>query len=183
MASPEPIISLFHHRWTVPILAELQRRSGVKFVYLVRGMGISRDSARRTLDALIKKGLVRRNPGYGHPMRPEYILTARGARIAPWCARLMAAFRRLDIEEVALRKWTMPVLASLVPAGSGRRFSEIQSALPGLTPRALALALKDAAEAGLLERRVIGEYPPTALYRLTARGGRLRPILSARRRA
>ena len=43
-----------------------------------------------------------------------------------------------------LRKWSVPVLAEL---GEERRFSELRSALPGVTPRALALCLQELEEA------------------------------------
>ncbi len=66
----------------------------------------------------------------------------------------------------------MPVVAVL---GTQRRFSELRAALPGVTPR--ALALKDLERAGLVERRIVGGYPPTALYRPTPASLRLRAIL------
>src|SRR5947207_13068422 len=68
-------IRLFHHRWAVPVLAELRRERGSRFVTLANRIGVTRDSLRRTLSALIDDGLVERNPGYGHPLRPEYVLT------------------------------------------------------------------------------------------------------------
>jgi DNA-binding HxlR family transcriptional regulator len=67
------------------------------------------------------------------------------------------------------------VLAAL---GRPARFSELRTALPGVTPRGPALALKDLRAAGLVERRVEDAYPPTAIYAVTARGGRLREILA-----
>ena len=67
--------ALLHHRWAVPILAVLHREKGAKFVTLGSRLGVSRDSLRRSLDRLTQQRLVRRNPGYGHPMRPEYVLT------------------------------------------------------------------------------------------------------------
>ena len=30
-----------------------------------------------------------KNPGHGHPMRPEYLLTSSGEELAPWCRRLL----------------------------------------------------------------------------------------------
>ncbi len=69
------LVALFHNRWSVPILAELHRQRGSRFVTLARTLGMSRESLRRTLAALIESGLVGRNPGYGHPLRPEYVLS------------------------------------------------------------------------------------------------------------
>jgi DNA-binding HxlR family transcriptional regulator len=116
-------------------------------------------------------GLVRRNPGYGHPLRPEYLVTDAGARAAAVCARLVAAAPE---EVVNLRKWSIPALAAL---DSGRRFSELRANLPGVTARSLALALKDLQAARLVEREVLGGYPPSTLYRPTAAGRRLQSLL------
>src|ERR671932_2722006 len=108
--SIEELIALFHHRWSAAVLAELRRTRGTRFVVLSKSLGVGRESLRRTLDALIELGLVRRNPGYGHPLRPEYLLTRRGERVAERCATLLAL---LDGDaEVALKKWSLPVLVA-----------------------------------------------------------------------
>jgi len=169
-------VALFHHRWAVPILAELHRGAGgAKFVTLVHRLGIGRDSLRRTLAALIERGWVKRNPGHGHPLRPEYLLTAAGARLAPWCARLTKLLHALQIEGVALRKWSMPVAYAL---GKGaERFSELKVLLAGSTPRALVITLKQMQQAGLVERVVSDGYPPATSYLLTPRGRKLVPLL------
>ena len=169
------LIALFHHRWAAPILAELHRGSGAKFVALVNRLGVSRDSLRRTLAALIEKGWVVRNPGHGHPLRPEYVLTKAGARIAPWCARTVKLLRALGIEDVALRKWSMPVAFAL---GKGReRFSEIKDFLSTSTARALTQTLKELQTVGLVKRVVSDESPPATYYRLTSRGRKLVPLV------
>jgi len=167
--------TLFHHRWAVPVLAELHRVHGGKFVTLSNRLGVSHDSLRHTLDALIAQGWVVRNPGHGHPMRPEYVLTAAGLRLAPWCSRFRALLRTVGVEEVGLRKWSMPIALAL-RRGHGR-FSEVKAFLPGLTARALTLALKELQGAGLVERDVVSGYPPATFYRLTDLGLRLRRAL------
>ena len=167
------LIELFHHRWAAPILAELERRRGTRLVVLVNGLGAPRDTVRRTLDALVRAGLVQRNPGYGHPLRPEYLLTPAGLPVARRCAHLLEAIG--GRAELGLKKWSMPVLVAL---GGATRFSELRAALPGVTPRALAIALKDLQRAGLATRDVLAGYPPTTAYRLTADGRRVRRILA-----
>jgi DNA-binding HxlR family transcriptional regulator len=165
--------TLFHHRWAVPVLAELHARRGARFVELRSALRIPRDSLARTLAALGEAGLVARNPGHGHPLRPEYVLTPQGERVAAACARLLA---ELDgLQEVALRKWSMPVVRAL--SGSRLRFSELREALHGVTSRALALTLKDLQGAGLVERTVIADYPPATVYELTASAARMARVL------
>jgi DNA-binding HxlR family transcriptional regulator len=171
--SLELLIALFHHRWSAPVLAELERQRGSRFVALAHVLGVGRDSLRRTLDALTELGLVARNPGFGHPLRPEYVLTAEGEAVARRCRQLVELLDGLD--DVALRKWSLPVLVALEEPS---RFSELRSRLPGVTARALAIALKDLRAAGLVERRVEDAYPPTAVYAATADGRRLRAPLS-----
>lgn len=159
---------LFHRRWAVPILAELQRSAGAKFVTLVNRLGVSRDSLSQTLDDLIERGLVTRNPGYGHPLRPEYILTPAGAALAPSCLSLVRTLDELQAGDAALRKWSMPIVYAL--RTGPRRFSELKLLLPGITPRALTQTLKELLERALIARRVVDGYPPTSVYRITARG-------------
>jgi DNA-binding HxlR family transcriptional regulator len=168
------LIALFHHRWSAPVLAELARARGSRFVVLANALGVGRESLRRTLAALVELGLVRRNPGYGHPLRPEYLLTERGEDVAARCVRLLAL---LDGNaDVALKKWSLPVLAALEhPA----RFSQLRDALPGISARALALALKDLEAAGLVRRRVQETYPPSTVYAATRAAQRLRAVLAS----
>ena len=170
------LVALFHNRWSVPILAELHRQRGSRFATIARTLGMNRESLRRTLAALIESGLVGRNPGYGHPLRPEYVLTSRGERIASWSLPLVERLRSGGLEDVALKKWSMPVVFAL--GGGPRRFSELREALEGISPRALTLALKDLEAAGLVDRRVTDDYPPATVYRLTRTGRPLATLLA-----
>jgi DNA-binding HxlR family transcriptional regulator len=171
--SIEELIALCHHRWSAPVLAELGRARGARFVVLVNRLGVGRASLQRTLAALVELGLVRRNPGYGHPLRPEYLLTPQGEEAASRCTRLLAAVD--GKADVLLRKWSLPVLVAL---RGNRRFSELRDALPAITARALALALKDLERAGLVTRRVEETYPPSTLYAATPEARRLQRILA-----
>lgn len=156
----------------MPILADLVRSGGSRFVPLANRLRLSRESLRQTLAALIEAGLVMRNPGYGHPLRPEYVLTARGRRVAPACADVVATLQRLGFEVGGLKKWSIPVLLELARE---RRFAELRESL-AISPRALALALKELADEGLVERRVHDGFPPWTSYRATARS---RPLVRA----
>jgi DNA-binding HxlR family transcriptional regulator len=172
--STASLIALFHHRWAAPALALLADREGARFVELQRRLQVGRESLRNALDALLELGLVRRNPGYGHPLRPEYLITDKGRAVAPLAARVTRAATR----QTLLRKWSVPVLAQL---DEPRRFSELRGALPGVTARALALALRDLEEARLVQREVLPTRPPSTVYRATRRGaGVLAPSTTSR---
>jgi DNA-binding HxlR family transcriptional regulator len=164
------LIALFHHRWAPPALADLARREGVRFVELQNRLGVGRQSLRRALDALLDLGYARRNPGYGHPLRPEYLVTPTGRTAGAACARMLEAAD----PELLLRKWSVPTLAAL---DDDRRFSDLRAALAGVTPRALALALRDLEAGGLIDREVVAAHPPFAIYRPTAAGRAVRRAL------
>jgi DNA-binding HxlR family transcriptional regulator len=144
----------------------------VRFVELQRKLGVGTESLRRALDALIDAEHIARNPGYGHPLRPEYVLAPSGHAVAKRCERLLRVVG--DHGDVALKKWSMPVLATLERT---MRFSELRAALPGVTPRALTMALKDLQAAGYVDREIVDAYPPTTVYRATASGRAVRRIL------
>ena len=86
---------IFHHRWSVPVLALLAEERGARLVRLSRALGASPGACRATLDALIELGLVTPNPGYGHPLRPEYILTPAGESLTEPAAAFERTARRL----------------------------------------------------------------------------------------
>jgi DNA-binding HxlR family transcriptional regulator len=154
------VIELFHHRWAAPALAILETRGAVRFVELQRKLGVGRESLRRALDALVDLGYVRRNEGYGHPLRPEYLITESGRDAAVLAVRVVASPAR----EMLLRKWSVPVLAHLTEP---QRFSELRTSLGDVTPRALALALRDLESALLVRRDVLPTRPPSTVYRPT----------------
>jgi len=144
-------------------------------VVLANRLNASRDTLSETLTALIANGLVMRNPGYGHPLRPEYILTPPGEAVGATCIELAAVVSGEGLLKLALKKWPMTVLAAV---GRGAtRFGEIKAMLAGLHARSLALALKDLESAGLLERRISAGYPPAPAYHLTAKAERIFPVL------
>jgi DNA-binding HxlR family transcriptional regulator len=166
------LVSLCHHRWSLPVLAEIGRTGGIRFATLTGRLGVAGESLRRTLAYLQEEGLVSRNTGYGHPLRPEYVLTPPGRDLAPRARKLHSALA--GREDVGLKKWSVPVLAEL---DEPRRFSELRAALPA-SPRALALALKDLESAGLVRRTVTSDRPPQVRYAATRSA---RPIAAAAR--
>lgn len=162
-SAPEALVPLCHHRWTIPLVARLGRTGGERFAVLGHDLGVARQTLRRALDAAVDLGLVTPNPGYGHPLRPEYLLTERGRHLASGCRATVDAAAAASI--AIDRKWTLPVLVAVF-AGAAR-FSEVEAALPSATPRALAQALDDGVDAGLLERELLDERPPRPTYRVT----------------
>ncbi|HPF34614.1 MAG TPA: helix-turn-helix domain-containing protein [Candidatus Krumholzibacteria bacterium] len=149
------LVRLCHHRWLVPMIAQIGRLGGERVASLTGALGASAPSVRRTLAAARELDLVMTNPGYGHPLRPEILLTPWGEAVARECAGVVDAARDLDHANLASRKWSLPVLAALV--GQRLRFSDLALRLPDATPRSLALALRALVEAGLVERAADAE--------------------------
>lgn len=162
------LVELVHHRWNIPIIAELHKRSGAKFVILASALGVSRASLSASLSDLIELGFVMKNTGHGHPMRPEYVLTEAGKRIGDDCLRLRHLLRRRNEEDVAYRKWTLPLVAAI--GDDTRRFNEVQLILPDASPRAITLGLKAMLAERWARRSLIDDFPPTAGYALLPKG-------------
>ena len=172
-------MDLFHHRWSVPILAELNRLTptvgGARFAMLLQRLGVSRDTLSYTLTDLIERhGFVVRHVGYGHPLRPEYVLAEAGRPWAAWASRFVCVVSetaKAEAAEVLHRKWSAPVLLALAAHAEGRRagvrFGDLKRALADVTPRALTQALRELEAQGWIDREVDAVlWPPTVRYRL-----------------
>ena len=161
-------------RWLLPLVALVGARQGARFAEML-SLGLSRSVLAASLAQLIEAGWLRRNPGHGHPLRPEYLLTATGRPIAAWCERVMVQRARLDLERHDLGRWSLPLLFEL--SKRERRFSELETRLSPVTPRALSLTLKQMSEVRLIHR--IGDT--LQLYALTHQGERFAtPLLGCR---
>jgi DNA-binding HxlR family transcriptional regulator len=164
------------------VLAALHRADaagmgGARLAVLCYDLDAGQGAVRQSLDHLIAMGLTARNTGHGHPLRPEYILTRRGAAVAPACAAVDDLLVRLRLREAALRRWSLPALntiADLSPA----RFTTIASRLDGITDRALSQTLKTLSAATLVARRVDDGFPPAPLYTLGRPGEELAPLVA-----
>lgn len=161
-----PLARLCARRWSVPAIADLYRLRGAKFVTLANRLGVSRESLSRTLSDLQTLDLVMRNPGYGHPMRPEYLLTPDGESVGAPALALVETIPQ-DAADACSRKWALPTLAAL-SAGIDR-FSDLAAALEGVTPRALTMTLEDLERAGLVLRSLDEDRAARPRYDLAAR--------------
>lgn len=165
----DDLSALGRYRWIVPVMALLAERNGARFVEVLNALGISRESLVRTLEGAIAMGWVVRNAGHGHPLRPEYLLTAEGHRVAHICVGITKAQGRLGIGPAELTRWSLPIIRLI--ANGESRFNSLERALAPATPRALAQSLKSMMGQELLNRKVIADYPPVSSYDLTRRGG------------
>jgi len=167
---PPKVADLAHRRWTLPLLAQLHQArvsgdsTGARSVGLVRRLGVGRESLRQTVEFAIAHGWVCRNPGHGHPLRPEFVLTESGRLLGPACDRVWRTAVLIGAVEVLGRKWSSPILRVF---GTGAtRFGACKTALVplGITDRALSQTLLVLRTGGWIERRVVDGYPPGVEY-------------------
>ena len=76
-------------------------------------------------------------------------------------------------------KWTAVLVHDL--SEGPRRFSDLERALPGISPRTLSERLRILEQEGILVRRSYAESPPRVEYELTEKGEALLPIIEAMR--
>jgi DNA-binding HxlR family transcriptional regulator len=74
-------------------------------------------------------------------------------------------------------RWTTLVIRELLPGK--KRFSEIQRALTGVSPKVLTARLRLLERRELLTRTVFPTVPPKTEYELTSLGRRLEAVLDA----
>jgi len=110
--TPDVVRRLSAGRWLIPVLAAMAGDQGSRFGVLARQLAVSKSILSRTLDRLERDGWVRRNPGHGHPLRPEYHLTDAGLEAAAWSRRVMDQRCRLGLEAGGLARWSLPLRSS-----------------------------------------------------------------------
>lgn len=72
-------------------------------------------------------------------------------------------------------KWT-PLIVMELSKGSSR-FTRLEAALPGISPRTLSQRLDDMEEAKIITKKSYSTVPPRVDYQLTSKGRDLLPIL------
>nr|WP_321254527.1 winged helix-turn-helix transcriptional regulator [uncultured Ruegeria sp.] len=132
------LVKLTSRAWSLSILAKLHAGVPGRQAPLIAATGASRSSFTQSLGHLIELRLLEKNPGHGHPLRPEFRLTQSGKEMAEVASRIVKAVP--DEKDFALlrRSWTVPILAV---TQTPQRFSAIKSDLSTITDRALSKSL------------------------------------------
>ena len=79
--------------------------------------------------------------------------------------------------DIVRGRWKPSILYEL--KDGSRRYSELQSALPRISPQALTTQLKELEADGLVERRAYAEVPVRVEYRLSGFGATLSDVMDS----
>ena len=145
----------------MPILSSLHSGVAGRQAPLLAATGAGRTAFAQSMDHLIELGLLERNPGYGHPLRPEFRLTNLGKTAAAIAKGIHDVSQEEDWP-LLRRSWTLPVLTSLHKPS---HFTDIKRHLPTITDRALSQSLKSMEARSWVSRSVDGAArPPKPIY-------------------
>ena len=171
------LVKLTARRWALPILSHLNSGVAGRQAPLISSTGAARASFLDSMGHLQALGLVHRNTGHGHPLRPEYQISEQGRRWAEMADEVMALTREETAMKLVQRSWALPVLLA---AWEARYFGELRGQLNPVTDRALSQVLKGLGEAAWIEREVDPSgRPPRATYRSVDTGARIAQVLAA----
>ena len=133
------LVKLTARAWALDILAAFHDGVPGRQAALIGHCGAGRTAFAQSLQHLMELELVERNPGHGHPLRPEFRLTAKGKTAAAMASRIKSATPQDAPAKLLRRAWTVPVL---VASQTPQHFSQIKSNLGQITDRALSQSLK-----------------------------------------
>ncbi|MGJ8585058.1 MAG: winged helix-turn-helix transcriptional regulator [Marinosulfonomonas sp.] len=154
-------VNITSRAWALSILANMHAGVAGRQAPLLAATGASRTAFAQSMGHLIKLGLVERNPGYGHPLRPEFRLTPLGTTAAEIAHRIQDVATN-DDHDLLRRSWTLPILTSL---RAPSHFNEIKRNLKTITDRALSQSLKTMESRHWVRRSVDDTArPPRSIY-------------------
>ncbi len=163
----ESFVNITSRAWAIPILSSLHEGVAGRQAALLTATGASRTAFAQSMDHLITLGLLERNPGHGHPLRPEFRLTQFGKEAAALAHKIQRESSE-DDQPLLRKSWTLPVLTSLhTPC----HFSDIKRNLHTITDRALSQSLKSMEVKRWVHRSVDETArPPRSIYRTVNTG-------------
>lgn len=169
-------VNITSRAWAMPILAQLHMGTPGRQAPLLAATGASRTAFSQSMEHLISIGLLERNPGYGHPLRPEFRLTEFGKHAAKIADQINQVTSKEDWE-LLRRSWTLPVLTSL---NAPCHFTDIKRTLPTITDRALSISLQRMEYKGWVSRNVLPTArPPRSEYVAISKGEEISQLVAS----
>jgi len=165
------LVKLTSKAWSLRALALMYQGVPGRQAPLIAASGASRTTFVNSLHHLEELGLLERNPGHGHPLRPEFRLTEKGLAFAPVAHRIDAAARDERGAILLRRAWTVPLLAVV---HRPMQFSQIKREIVPITDRALSVTLRQLQAQRWIERSVdVATHPPRPLYLVANEGAEI----------
>lgn len=156
------LVNLTSKAWSLKILALLDSGTPGRQASLIAATNASRSAFASSLNHLIELGLLEKNPGHGHPLRPEFRLTRTGVTAAAIASRILEIAPGTDAFAIIKRSWAVPILAI---TESPKRFSVIKSGLGAITDRALSNSLCVLEDQAWLKREIdLSQRAPFPTY-------------------
>lgn len=147
----ELLVNISSKAWALKILALLDSGVSGKQAPLLAATKATRPAFVASLKHLNELNLLEKNPGHGHPLRPEFRLTPRGIEAAAMAGRVINAAPDDAALAVLKRNWSVPILAiAMTPT----RYSAIKNRLGRITDRALSQSLYFLEEREWLSREI-----------------------------
>lgn len=172
------LVNLTSKAWSLKILALLHSGVPGRQAPLIAAAKASRSSFASSLDHLVQLGLLEKNPGHGHPLRPEFRLTRTGASVATMASRVLEVASDDDAFTIIRRSWAVPILAV---TESPKRFSIIKSGLGSITDRALSQSLYVLEERTWLKREIdLSQRSPFPTYHAVNTGRKISKAIALR---
>lgn len=164
-------IKVTSRAWSLKILTQMHRGTPGRQASLLSATGAGRTAFSQSLRHLVNLGLLESNPGHGHPLRPEFQLTAKGVEIAKIADKVESLICQPSEYTLLRRAWTVPIL---IVSHEPRYFGEIKSQLVPITDRALSQSLKQLESHRWLHREVeTTSRPARARYQATNSGAEI----------
>ena len=162
------LVNITSRAWALPILSSLHTGVAGRQAPLLAATGASRTAFAQSMEHLISIGLLGRNPGHGHPLRPEFRLTPPGIEAAAIAHKIQSASAAPD-RDLIRRSWTLPILTTL---RTPSHFNDIKRNLQTISDRALSQSLKSMEVRNWVCRSVdVDARPPRSIYTAINTGG------------
>lgn len=169
----QSLVNITSRAWAIPILSNLHTGIAGRQAPLLAATGASRTAFAQSMDHLIAIGLLERNPGYGHPLRPEFRLTQQGIAAAAIANKIQTVSAQQD-QDLLRRTWTLPILTAV---HTPSHFNDIKRNLHRVTDRALSQSLKSMETRNWVRRKVDETArPPRSIYSAVNTGRKISSI-------
>ena len=169
-------VNITSRAWALSVLSSLHTGVAARQAPLLAVTGASRTAFAQSMEHLISLDLLERNPGYGHPLRPEFRLTEQGVIAASIANKIYCATEERD-QDLLRRSWTLPVLTAIHAPNS---FNQIKRSLVSVSDRALSQSLQAMESRSWVSRRISDTVrPPRPVYQAINAGGLISGITAA----